>query len=997
MVHLHLHTSGSTLDGAINIDKLMDKVIEQGEKAVAITDHASMVKTYEFYKKAKDKGLKPLIGCEFYCGEADDTNNYHIVLIAKDNNGLKNLFKLTRKSYDLFYKKPRVSMRDISAHRDGLVCLSACVGGEVAKEYFRDRAEAVRTIDMFTELFGQDYYLELQPNYFDEQIEYNKWLVDIAVAKNIRTVVTCDAHYLNKEDYESHDTLICMQVNKKKDDKDRFKFRTKDSYLKTDEEIYQDLNYLPKEIVKICINNTRLIADSCNVSIEYQDLMPSLPGISDPNLELARLCTIGFNERRFEGAFKGMNIKDVVERIYYELGVLKEKGYSGYFLILKDFYDYCKANGIYTGVGRGSCAGCEIAYLLGLTEVEPIRYGLLFERFLNPSRNSPPDFDADICYEDRHKVIEYIKQRYGEDNTAHIIAEGSLTTKAVIRRVLSAYGYEVPVINSYTKLVDDSKSLKENIEGNDELKVVITGQIKKDIENLEGLMSHASKHAAGILIMNDRVDNHFPVRVDRDENVMVCEWHKKHVESLGAYKFDLLGLKQLTIFRKTLEAIEKNYGKKITPKELYNINVEDRGIYRVLNSGKLQSIFQMTGASASAIVAQVKPKCFEDIMVAESICRPGVKEADLYLQNKKDYDQIGEFNKPKYWEYVKDILEPTYGALVYQEQTMLIMNKIAGWDLGKADRMRKVKNLEEYRDDFVNCSIDRGYSSSIANEIFDRFDLGYSFNKSHACAYGKITAICCWLYNYYPKEFLAASMTLELTQAEPQIEAFLREARGLGINILPANINVSTDEFVALKEGITIPLTSIKTVGDSAYKAITEERVEPFESFEEFVSRVPKAKVKKNVVINLIKAGAFDWYNKNRSSLLVDYYTLRGENADNVFFYCDEVQLMYEKQVYGYYITKHPLDGYDNKHIADFEDGKTVSINGIISKSITRKDKRGDMMCFIDLDNKSCSFRGVAFSRAYKKNGAHMREGMRVNIVGKKDGSSVIIDNVSKI
>lgn len=998
MKHLHLHTSGSLLDGAINIDKVMDKVKKQGENAVAITDHGNMIKTYEFYKKAKAKDIKPIIGCEFYCGEKDDTNNYHLVLLAKNNKGLKNLFKLVRKSYDLFYKKPRISLKDLDAHSEGLICLTACLGGEVAKRYKTSPYETLELIKHFSRLFKEDFYLEVQPNNMQEQKEYNLWIQNICYMYNFKPVVTCDCHYINKEDYEAQDTLLCMQTKKKKDDKERFRFSTQDSYLKTDKEVYRDLFYMNKDFIKICINNTHLIADACDITIEYQSLMPSLPGITDESKELALLCNEGFKKRYEEGAYKDIDIEIVIDRIRYELSVLKDKGYSGYFLIVKDFVDWCKENNIPVGVGRGSVCGSEIPFILGITEIEPIKYGLLFERFLNPSRNSPPDIDQDICYEQRHKVIEYIKNKYGVENTAHIMAEGSLTTKAVIKRVLSAYGYEVPVVNSYTKLVDDKcLNLKEALE-NDKLKEVITGQPLKDMTALEGLMSHASKHAAGIIIMNDRVDNHFPVRIDREENVMVCEWHKKHVESLGAFKFDLLGLKQLTIFDKTLKAIERNYGTKITLKELYNIDYEDKGIYEILNSGKLQSIFQMTGTSASMIVNQMKPKCFEDIMVAESICRPGVIEANLYLENKKLFDEYGTYPVPEYWDYVKDILEPTYGAIVYQEQTMLIMNKIAGWSLGKCDGMRKVKNLEEYREDFLNCSCSNNIDINIASNIFDRFNLGYTFNKSHACAYGVITAICCWLLKYYPKEFLASSMTLELTQAEPNIESFLREARTFGINILPADINTSTNEFQALKNGIQIPLTSISHIGENAYKSIIECRVSGcFTDLKDFISRVPKSKVKKNAVINLIKGGAFDFENPNRSFELIDYYAARNEPADNVFYWCGEVQLMYEKQVYGYYITKHPLDGYVNRDINEIKDGDSLCINGIISKSTSRKDKNGNMMCFLEVDNKRCSFRGIAFSFVYNKFGNLLKEGMRVSITGKKDNNTILINNIEKI
>ena len=998
--HLHLHTSGSELDGAIKIDKLVDKVIEQGSNAVAITDHGNMIKTYEFYDACKSKGIKPIIGCEMYCGESDDTNYYHLVLLAKNNTGLKNLYKLVHLSYELFYYKPRIALKMLEEHREGLICLSACIGGEVGRNYKDSETKTLEYIEYMKKIFGKDYYLEIQPNSNEEQKDYNKWLESVKGKLGIKCVITCDAHYLEKEDFDSHDTLLCLQTKKKKSDENRMRFPTRDCYVQDELDVRGKLYYLTKETVDEGINSTVEISNKCDVSIEYEDLMPSLPGIADENRELERLCNIGYKKRVSQGAYEGIDKKVVLDRIRYEMSVLREKGYSGYFLIVHDFVNWCKENDIPTGIGRGSVCGSEIPYLLGITEIEPIRYGLFFERFLNPTRNSPPDIDQDICYEKRHLLIQYIKDKYGENSIAHIIAEGSLTVKAVIRKVLSAYGYDMKVIGYYTKLVNDGcNSLRQAIDESEELKEFLeTKREFRDMMCLEGLMSHASMHAAGVLIMNDSVDNHFPVRINRKENVAVCEWSKKTIEKLGGFKFDLLGLKQLTIFDKTLKYIERNHGVKLTFEDIYNINLEDKSIYEVLNSGKLKTIFQFTGDSAGAIIAKMKPQCFNDIMVAESISRPGVKEADLYLQNRLDYLEMGDYQKPRYWNLVKDVLEESYGALVYQEQTMLIMNKIAGWSLGKADSMRKVKNLEEYREDFVNGALTKGIPSDIANEIFDRFDLGYSFNKSHACAYGKMSAICAWLLAKYPTEFIASSMTLELTQSESDIKGFVMEAKTLGINILPADINVSTDEFEPYKEGIRIPLTSIKNVGSNVFKAILEVRDKTeILSLEHFLAIVPKSKANKKVVKNLIMAGAFDSLMKNRSELLIKFMESKKEDTSKIFFYCDEVQMMYEKEVYGFALTKHPLDGFKSEDIKSFENGKTATLIGIANDVTLRLDKNNNEMCFATIENQVCEYRAVVFSRTYARFKTLLKKGMKLRLSGKRDGNSILVDKVEVI
>lgn len=996
MIQLHIHSDGSVLDGSCEIKSLLDEVEKQKEKAVALTDHGSCIKLYEFYKEAKNRNIKPILGCEFYCGEKDDKNKYHLVLLAKNEIGLKNIFNLLYKGYDNFYSRPRIQYKDLEEYKEGIICLSACIGGEVAKTFLKDGYDkAVSVATYFKSLFGEDYYLEIQPNGLKPQRDFNLFVQRVC-SLGFKPIVTCDAHYVKKEDYSAHDTMLCMKVNKKKSDKDRFRFSENSFYLKTSEEVKQDLEpYLNPMFINLAILNTYEVADKCNVEVKHRDLLPKMPDIVDEKYELAKACNVGFSKRNQEGAFKNLELKKVVDRISYELKNICEKGYAGYFLIVQDFINYCKSEGIPTGVGRGSVCGSEVAFILGITEVEPIKHGLLYERFLNPTRNSPPDVDTDVDYEDRHLLIEYIKSKYGMNNVAHIIAEGKMTTKAVIRRVLSVYSYETKVINQIAKLVSPKCSnLKEALQ-NEELKSRLDGTNElKDMIKLEGLISHASKHAAGVLITPEPVFNLFPIRMDREENVPVCEWHKKHVEALGGYKFDLLGLKQLTIFKKTLKAIKRNHGKDIDLYDLYKIDLEDEKIYEVLNKGNLRTIFQFTGESAGHIIDTMKPKCFNDIMVAESICRPGVLEADLYLSNKRLFDETGTYPKPSYYKYVKDILDETYGALVYQEQTMMLFHKLGGFSLGEADSLRKVKDLEPYRERFVNGCLSIGMTVQESNELFDRFDLGYSFNKSHACAYGMNSAICCYLLAYYPEEFIASSMTLELTQAEPDIKGFINEAIKLGINVLPPDVNISTDEFYASNDGIKFPLTVIKQVGSSAYASILANR--PYNGLNDFITRVPKASVKKNVVINLIKAGCFDDFNKNRSILLSDFYNSRNEEKD-IYYWCDEVQIMYETETIGFSLGKHPLDGYTSKDISDFKEGDIITIIGIINEVKNHIDKNKKNMAFLKLENKLCSYEGIVFSYAYTQLSRFLYKGAKLCLTGKKQSNTILINSIHEI
>lgn len=996
MINLHVHSDGSILDGSCKIDKLLDEVERQGEKSVAVTDHGSCIKLYEFYKKAKARNINPILGCEFYSGEEEDHNKFHLILLVKNEIGLKNLFNLMYKSHNNFYSKPRIKYEDIEKHKEGLICLSSCIGGELAKTYHKKgENEALRVANYFRMIFKEDYYIEVQSNAIPFQKKFNEFAKKIC-SLGFQPVVTCDAHYVTKEDYNSHDTMLCIQVKKKKQDTDRFKFTSNDYYLKENEEIFKELSYLGNDFVDECIGNTYLIANKCNLVIdEKKNLLPKMPGVKDERLELAKICNEGFKRRSEEGHFNGMNIKKVINRISYELENITQQGFCGYFLIVKDFIDWCNNKEIPIGVGRGSVAGSEIAFLLGITKVEPIKYGLIYERFLNPTRKGMVDIDTDVCYERRGEVIEYIEQKYGKENVSHIITEGKMTTKAVIRKVLSVYDYEQKVINQICKLVDDKcENLDEAIQSEELARRLVGRPEYEDMKKLEGSMSHAGKHAAGILITPEPVYNLFPTRIDREENILVCEWHKKHIEAMNGWKFDMLGLKQLTIFDKTVKAINRNYNKSIKVDDLFKIDYEDEKIYEVLNKGALNTIFQFTGSSASAVIDQMKPNCFNDIMVAESICRPGVKEANLYLSNKKLLNEGGSFPVPTYYESIRHIVDETCGAIVYQEQTMMLFHDIGGFTLGEADSLRKVKSLEEYRERFVDGALGKGFNVTEANELFDRFDLGYTFNKSHACVYGVTSAVCCYLLAYYPKEFISASMTLELTQAKPDIRAFIKEAVQLGITILPPDINISTNEFYADLDGIRLPLNMINSVGESAYISILSKR--PYTGFSDFVARVPKRSVKKNSVVNLIKAGCFDKYNQNRSLILSDYYNSRNEE-ENVYYWCDDVQMMYETESFGFTLGKHPLDGHVNKDISEFKEDDIATLNCVVTEVKAHKDKHNKDMLFLKLENKSCDFEGILFSYSYAKLNKVFYVGSKVCIQGKKQGKTILINNAFNI
>lgn len=992
MVHLHVHTSGSTLDGACDIPKLVARAKELGMPALGITDHGNMIKTLEFQEECIRQNIKPIIGCEFYIGEPNTKDTFHIMCIAKNNVGLKNLYKLNTYSYiENFYGKPRISYDKLMDHREGLIVTTACIGSEFGQLFLKqDMSGLDNKLEPYVAAFGDDFYLEIQPNAIPEQAQYNKTLIELSRIHGIQLVATCDVHYINKEDFDAHDALLCMQVKKKVQDERRFKFSCNDFYLKSGDEVFAELSRhgIFSNAIRDAIQNTYEISNKCNAKIETGGhFLPRFDNMTEGEMihELASHCNEGYKKR-----YKVYD-KDKVNRIAYELSVIKEKGYAGYFLIVEDYIRYAKNNGILVGAGRGSAAGSVVAYLLGITNVDPFKYGLLFERFLNPDRNSPPDIDSDFDYEKRNEVVAYVKRKYGNDRVANIIAEGTLAPKSVVRKLLSAFDYEQRYINQICKTLEGNEfdTLQEAYDTIPDFQQhmdVIGADKFKMMQTLEGLMSYVGKHAAGVAICDRPIDDYVPCMRDSDTGDLMTQWHKKLLEKVGVYKFDFLGLKTLTILKKTVENIQRNHGVLV---DLDNIDFDDPGIYSILNSLDLCGIFQFDAPAGKQTIAQIKPTCFDDIIAAEALCRPGVKEADLYFDNRDDitYDSA----------IVEEILAPTRGAIVYQEQTMLLMNKLAGWSLGKADAMRKVKDLEEYREQFVNDCKNNNYTERFANDIYDRFDLGYSFNKSHAASYAIISATCAWLKYYYRAEFMSAVMTLEVKGSADKLKEQIKECGKYDINIILPDARISRYDFVPTPNGISLPLTSISSVGDKAVDSIASmfKDGKVYSSFEDFLEKHTKKVLNKRVMVNMIKAGAFDFFDPNRSILLNEYFNYRNEEFTGMTW-SKEVQMMFEKETLGMTITSHPLDGYIIAPFDSFPDGEMTTM-GIVSEVRKIRDKNDNEMAFVKIENKQDLIECIVFNRTFAANKRVLYNGAILRVRGRKDGDKILVNEIQSV
>ena len=972
--HLHVHTEYSLLDGFSRVKTLVKRAKEKGMTAVAITDHGCMFGAIDFYKAAKAEGIKPIIGCEVYTAPrklTDKDPNYdkhqgHLVLLAKDMTGYKNLIKIVSKSYvDGFYYKPRTDMDELKKHSQGLIALSACLAGDVPRAIMNGNYDKARKLAMeYRDIFGNgNYYLEIQDHGLPEQKQVNTEVVRLSRELNIPLVATNDVHYVDKDDAKIQDILMCLQMQKTIDDENRMKFPSDEFYLKSREEMEQLFPELEE-----ALDNTNEIAERCNVEFEFNKY--HLPRYDVPegyttNGYFRELCQKGLVERYGEDC-----PEEYKERLEYELNTIENMGYVEYFLIVWDFINFAKQNNIMVGPGRGSAAGSIVAYTLKITDIDPMKYSLLFERFLNPERVSMPDIDIDFCYERREEVIDYVKRKYGEDHVAQIITFGTMGAKIAIRdvaRVLNVsynkadqIAKEIPFELGMTidKAMDSNPTLVELYESDAEAREVI--DISK---RLEGTLRHASTHAAGVVIARNPVDEYVPLYKHQDS--ITTQFTMTTLEELGLLKMDFLGLRTLTVIRDALDLIElnrdiKGYTEHI---DFSKMEYDDDEVFETLSQGNTLGVFQLESSGMRNFMKQLKPNSFEDIVAGISLFRPGPMDSiPTYIENKNNPEKVTYIN-----DKLRPILEVTYGCLVYQEQVMQVVRDLAGYSYGRSDLVRRAMSkkkmdvMEEERQYFIHGKFDdegnieipgcirNGITEEDANKIFDdMIDFArYAFNKSHAAAYGVLAYETAYLKVHYPVEFMAALMTSIMGNSDKVVE-YIRECNAIGIPVNPPDINKSFSKFSVEGDSIRFGLAAVKNVGVNIIENIVKEREEngEFKDFVDFAKRLDTKDTNKRVVESLIKCGAFDQISENRATLMAGYESVlesismdRKKNVQGqislfdafsaqvdeapemqlstnlpvVREFSEKERLNMEKEVLGMYLSGHPLSEYKSE------------------------------------------------------------------------------------
>ncbi|MFR2298702.1 MAG: DNA polymerase III subunit alpha, partial [Clostridium paraputrificum] len=852
--HLHLHTEYSLLDGSGKVSKIIKRAKELGMDSIAITDHGVMYGCVEFYKQAVEQGIKPILGCEVYVAsksmyikQVDKENSTnHLVLLVKNEVGYQNLMKIvSQASIDGFYYKPRVDHEYLKKHSEGLIALSACLGGEVQSNILKDNYDKAKEVALlYKDIFKEGFYLELQNHGMDEQRKVNETNIKISKETGIPLVATNDVHYINQKDSKSHDILMCIQTGKTVEDENRRRYPSDQFYLKSPEEMWDMFSYIPE-----ALENTIKISEECNYDYKFHESkLPKfpLPEGADPYEYLKETCYKGLIERydvfeclrNKELNYQDVNLivdksekaKEYVDRLEYELGIIKQMGYVDYFLIVWDFIRFSNENGIPTGPGRGSAAGSIVAYTLGITKIDPIKYSLLFERFLNPERVSMPDIDSDFCYERRQEVIDYVVDKYGVDNVSQIITFGTMAPRACIRDVGRAMNYPYAEVDKISKMIPTmlgitidkalelNPELKNEYDTNDRVRALI--DVSKD---LEGLPRHSSTHAAGVVIASKPLVEYVPLQ--KNEEMIVTQFGMTTLEELGLLKMDFLGLRTLTVMNDAVKMIKENQGIDI---DLDKIDFEDKEVYKMLGEGKTAGVFQLESAGMTSFMKELKPDSLEDIIAGISLYRPGpMSEIPRYVECKNNPDKVN-YIAPE----LEDILDVTYGVMVYQEQVMEIVRKLGGYSMGRSDMVRRAmskkkhKVMEEERKNFIYGITDEngnvevpgcvrnGISEEAGNKIFDTMMdfASYAFNKSHAAAYAVVGYQTAYLMRYYPVETIAAMLNSVMGTAE-KVSNYIKFAESQGIQVLPPDINESYSKFTVKGDSIRFGLAAIKNVG----------------------------------------------------------------------------------------------------------------------------------------------------------------------------------------
>jgi len=998
-VHLHTHSCYSLLDGAGKIKDLVARAVELKMPALALTDHGNMFGAVEFYKEAKARGIKPLLGVEVYVAprmrfdktpKIDDQLS-HLVLIAKNYQGYQNLLRIVSRSYtEGYYYKPRVDRELLAENREGLIVLSSCLAGEIPGYILTGQfAKARETAGFYRELFGpENFYLELQYHDLNEQKTVNRRLIEFSRELNIPLVATNDVHYILKSHAKTQDVLLAIQTGKSINDPGRMKFPTEEFYLKSREEMELIFGEIPE-----ALNNTLKITEECQVDLEFgRYLLPEfpVPNSMTPDQYLEQLCLKGLYERYAEPG------EEIKKRLFHELKVIEQMGFSGYFLIVWDFIRYAKEKGIMVGPGRGSAAGSLVAYTLGITDIDPIKYGLLFERFLNPERVSMPDIDVDFCFERRQEVIDYLYHKYGEERVAQIITFGTMAAKAAVRDVGRALEWSYSEVDKIAKLIPNvlGITLKEAIDITPELKGLYetnsrTRELLDLAMQIEGMPRHASVHAAGLVIAPEEIDRHLPL-FKTSEGVVTTQFEKDTVEELGLLKIDLLGLRTLTVIEKALSFIEKQTGQKISLKD---ISLTDEKTFKLLENGDTVGVFQLESQGMRQILKELKPSSIEDLIALVALYRPGPLGSGMVEDfiNRRHQRVPVEYPHPD----LEPVLKETYGVIVYQEQVMLIASILAGFSLGEADLLRRAMGKKKpeiiaaLKDDFIERSVARGYPREKAVEIFNLIEYfaGYGFNKSHSAAYAFVAYYTAWLKANYPVPFLAA-LLISVKDNLDKVTVYAEDCHKRGIKILPPDINFSEVDFTISGQEIRFGLAAVKNVGEAAAQAIIAERNKrKFTDFNDFIERIDKKNVNKRVIESLIKAGAFDALGPNRKTLLdnldnaLEYYSKNEGNGQlTLGDFLPEAKkfnlrpekefsklelLRLEKESLGMYLTGHPLAdirGFVKKHCEIVGKNRQKIYFPAILMDIKRTvTRRGEPMAFALLEGLSDTVEAVIF------------------------------------
>ena len=1030
-VHLHCHTEYSLLDGANKVDKLFERIKALKQPAVAMTDHGNMFGAVEFYREAMSHGIKPIIGCEIYVAptsrfekkgvdKGPKEYNNHLILLAMNKEGYRNLCKLVSLGYmEGFYYKPRIDKDLLRELNGGLIALSACLQGEVSQALnYGVYEKAKAAAETYATIFDDRYYIEIQDNKLAEQEKVNRQLVELAKELSIPVVATNDCHYGERADFHAHDVLLCVQTGKTVSDDNRLKIETDELYLKSADEMNQGFDYCPG-----AVERTLEIADRCNVDIEFGKYhFPNFTPPKEISLDdyLDELAHQGL-EQRLEGIIDAELRKSYVERLEYELDVIKRMQFPGYFLVVADFINYAKENGIPVGPGRGSSAGSLVAYALKITDLDPIRHVLLFERFLNPERRSMPDIDVDFCIRGRAQVIQYVKDKYGADRVAQIATFGTLKAKAAIRDVGRALGLSFAETDAIAKLIPAPKQgfdyplteamkmeprLGEMMKNDPRIKTLMDHALR-----LEGLVRHASTHAAGVVLSNLPLVDHLPLFVDKEGGI-VTQYDMSCVEKIGLVKFDFLGLKTLTLIHDCLKLIEITRGETM---DVNRLPLDDKKTYRTLCNGNTTGVFQLESTGIREMTVKIRPNCFEDLVAILALYRPGPLDsgmAEEYIKRKHGKEKI------KYLHPLLDtILKDTYGVIVYQEQVMQIAQVLGGYTMGDADILRRAmgkkdpQEMAAQRERFVDGARAKKIDEKKATEIFDQMETfaRYGFNKSHSAAYALVSYQTAYLKTHYPVEFMASLMTSEMGDTDKVIKN-LSECRAKDIEVLAPDVNESRADFTPIGDKVRFGLAAVKNVGEKAVEVILESRSKdgPFSSLFDFCRRVDMTAVNRRVIESLIKCGAFDAtqvsrarmigalddamktgqsHQRDESSHQIDIFAMLGTPAKGaskpgdvypqVTEWTSQETLAFEKEALGFYITGHPLDKFDRvlnritsgtiSVLKEKAQPGEIKMGGVVSALKLRNTKKGDRYANFNLEDKTGFIEVITWPDTYKR------------------------------